>query len=151
MTTERITDHSADRVVVETGATYTSEVWAKGHALVADEPTSKGGHDAGPTPYALLMAALGACTGITLRMYADRKEWPLEGVVVALDHQKVHLEDCEDCEEGDTRVDEVRRRITLLGPLNDDQRSRLMTIADRCPVHRTLDAGVRIVTEERVV
>ncbi len=108
-------DHSTDRVVVETGASYTSEVWARGHSLVANEPRRLGGDDAGPTPYDLVMAWLGACTEITLRMYANRKEWPLEGVVVALNHEKVHLEDCEDCEEEDARVDEMDRRITLVG------------------------------------
>ena len=80
-------------------------------------------------------------------MYANRKEWPLEGVVVALNHEKVHLRDSEDCEEEDARVDEVDQRITLLGPLNDEQRERLMHIADRCPVHKTLDKGIRIRTE----
>ena len=138
------------RVVVETGSSYTTEIWAQGHALVADEPTRLGGNDAGPTPYDLVLAGLGACTSITLRMYASRKEWPLEGVVVGLDHHKVHLDDCEDCEDDDARVDEVDRRITLLGPLSDEQRERLMQIADRCPVHKTLDAGVRIHTEADV-
>ena len=144
-------DHSADPVVVETGVSYASEIWAQGHALVADEPKRLGGDDAGPNPYDLVMAGLGACTGITLRMYANRKEWPLEGVVVSLNHERVHAEDCELCEEGDTRVDQVDRRVTLLGPLSDEQRERLMQIADRCPVHQTLDAGMRILTEEREV
>ena len=142
-------DHSGERVVVETGSSYTSEIWAQGHALVGDEPKQLGGDDAGPTPYDLVLAGLGACTGITLRMYADRKKWPLEGVVVSLDHDKVHAKDSEDCEEGDARVDQVDRTVTLLGHLSDEQRERLMQIADRCPVHRTLDAGVRILTEER--
>ena len=142
-------DHT-HRVVVETGSSYTSEIWAQGHALVADEPKRLGGNDAGPTPYDLVLAGLGACTGITLRMYASRKEWPLEGVLVGLEHQKVHIEDCADCDDEDARVDEVERRITLLGPLNDEQRERLMQIANRCPVHKTLDAGVRVRTEEEL-
>jgi len=139
-------DHT-DRVVVETGSTYTSEIWAQGHAMIADEPRRLGGDDAGPTPYEFVLAGLGACTGITLRMYANRKEWPLEGVVVGLNHKKVHLRDCEDCEEDDARVDEVDQHVALLGPLTDEQRDRLMQIADRCPVHKTLDLGVRIRTE----
>ncbi len=142
-------DHT-HRVVVETGSSYTSEIWAQCHALVADEPKRLGGNDAGPTPYDLVLAGLGACTGITLRMYASRKEWPLEGVLVGLEHQKVHIEDCADCDDEDARVDEVERRITLLGPLNDEQRERLMQIANRCPVHKTLDAGVRVRTEEEL-
>ena len=142
-------DHT-HRVVVETGSSYTSEIWAQGHALVADEPKRLGGNDAGPTPYDLVLAGLGACTGITLRMYASRKERPLEGVLVGLEHQKVHIEDCADCDDEDARVDEVERRITLLGPLNDEQRERLMQIANRCPVHKTLDAGVRVRTEEEL-
>ena len=142
-------DHT-HRVVVETGSSYTSEIWAQGHALVADEPKRLGGNDAGPTPYDLVLAGLGACTGITLRMYASQKEWPLEGVLVGLEHQKVHIEDCADCDDEDARVDEVERRITLLGPLNDEQRERLMQIANRCPVHKTLDAGVRVRTEEEL-
>ena len=142
-------DHSAERIIVETGSTYTSDIWAQGHALVSDEPKRLGGDDAGPTPYDLLLAGLGACTGITLRMYADRKEWPLDGVVVALNHERVHAKDSEGSEEDDTRVDEIDQKVELIGQLDEEQRERLMQIAGRCPVHRTLDAGVRILTEER--
>ena len=139
--------HAGDQVVVETGESYTSDVWAHGHSITADEPARLGGNDAGPTPYDLVLAGLGACTGITLRMYANRKHWPLEGVVVSLSRKKVHVEDSARPEDGDARVDAMDRRITLLGPLSDEQRERLMVIAGRCPVHKTLDAGVRISTE----
>ncbi len=142
-------DHAGERVVAEVGAEgYQTEIWAKGHSLRADEPASLGGTDTGPTPYDLLLAGLGACTGITLRMYADRKAWPLEGVRVSLDHAKQHLADCENCDDDESRVDRMTRRIELTGPLSDEQRARLMEIADRCPVHKTLEAGTRISTEE---
>ena len=139
---------AGERVVTQTvAAGYRTEIAARGHTLLADEPKSVGGDDTGPTPYDLLMAALGSCTGITLRMYADRKGWPLDRIRVSLQHDKMHLHDCADCEEGDHRVDQVERRILLEGDLSDEQRDRLMEIADRCPVHRTLDAGVRIKTQ----
>jgi uncharacterized OsmC-like protein len=139
--------HSGDRVVVETGVTYTSEVWAHGHSLTADEPTRLGGDDAGPTPYDLALAGLGACTGITLRMYANRKEWPLEGVVVSMKREKVHSEESSRPEDSDARVDAIDQTVKLVGPLTEEQRERLLVIAGRCPVHKTLDAGVRIRTE----
>ncbi len=138
-----------DRVVVRTGAEgFRTEVVARGHHLVADEPTSVGGTDQGPTPYDLLVAGLGACTSMTLRMYADRKGWALEDVTVRLKHRKIHQRDCEDdCADGEERLDRVRRRIELAGDLDEEQRRRLLEIADRCPVHRTLDRGVEVETE----
>ncbi len=143
-------DHGGERVVVETGAAgYRSEIWASGHALVADEPKSIGGGDTGPSPYDLLLAGLGACTGITLRMYADRKGWPLEGIRVSLTHERTHGRDSEKCDEEDRPLDHIDQAVTLVGPLTDEQRERLMQIADRCPVRRTLDAGVRVTTRER--
>jgi len=138
-----------DRVVVRTGASgFRTDVVARGHPLVADEPESVGGTDEGPTPYDLLTAGLGACTSMTLRMYADRKDWPLEGVTVRLKHRKVHRQDCEaDCGDGDERLDRMRRIIDLEGALDADQRARLLEIADRCPVHRTLEGCVDVETE----
>jgi uncharacterized OsmC-like protein/alpha-beta hydrolase superfamily lysophospholipase len=140
-----------ERVVVRSGEDgFRSEVWADGHYLIADEPRSVGGTDEGTTPYGLLLAGLGSCTAMTLRMYADRKEWPLDEVRVALSHRRRHATDEEDCEEGDdARLDVVDREVEILGELSDEQRTRLLEIAERCPVHRTLDAGVKIRTQFR--
>jgi uncharacterized OsmC-like protein/fermentation-respiration switch protein FrsA (DUF1100 family) len=135
-----------NRVAARTAAgAFRTEILARGHALIADEPAAVGGENLGPTPYDLLAAALGACTTMTLRMYADRKEWPLHEAEVRVKHSRIHAEDEERCEEGgEARLDRLDREITLVGPLDDEQRARLMEIADRCPVHRTLSAGVRI-------
>ncbi len=135
-------------VQVTTADRYRSEVQVGGHHLVADEPERLGGDDTGPTPYDLLLAALGACTGITLRMYANRKEWPLDEVEVQLTHDKVHASECEDCTTASGKVDVIERRIVLRGDLDADQRERLMSIADRCPVHRSLHAEVKVNTVE---
>ena len=116
------------------------------HAMVADEPSSLGGGNAGPTPYGFLLAALGACTAMTLRMYAARKKWPLEDAVVTLRHSKVHAQDCEECDGAAPKVDLIERSILLKGPLDAEQKQRLLEIADKCPVHRTLEAGPQIKT-----
>jgi len=138
---------ASERVVTRTeGTGFRTEILAGGHGLIADEPLAVGGTETGPTPYDLMMAALGACTGMTLRMYADRKGWPLEEAVVRLKHGKVHAIDEATTGGGDARIDQIERQVELLGPLDDEQRARLAEIADRCPVHRTLDAGVRIET-----
>jgi uncharacterized OsmC-like protein/fermentation-respiration switch protein FrsA (DUF1100 family) len=134
-----------NRVSVRTAAgAFRTEILARGHSIIADEPAAVGGENLGPTPYDLLAAALGACTTMTLRMYADRKKWPLEETVVRLQHSRIHAEDEERLEDGDARLDRLDREVTLIGPLDDQQRARLLEIADRCPVHRTLSAGVRI-------
>ncbi|GAB4282881.1 MAG: bifunctional alpha/beta hydrolase/OsmC family protein [Deferrisomatales bacterium] len=120
------------------------------HRLAADEPaTVPGGADTGPTPYDYLLAALGACTAMTLRLYADRKGWALEGVEAVLRHRKIHAEDCAACETRSGRLDEIERELHLAGPLTGDQRAQLLAIADRCPVHRTLTSEVRILTRLR--
>ena len=117
------------------------------HGLIADEPESVGGMDSGPGPYDLLLAAPRACTAMTVRLYAERKGWPLERVTVRLRHGKIHASDCADCEtKGDARVDTIERRLTLAGPLDAEQRARLLEIADRCPVHRTLESEVKVRT-----
>ena len=127
-------------------AGYRVEIDASGHALVSDEPTEAGGTDAGATPYDLVLAALGACTAMTLRMYADRKKWPLEGVVVHMHHSRSHAADEQHCEDRPARLDHIERTLEIAGPLTHEQRVKLAEIAERCPVHRTLDAGVRITT-----
>jgi putative redox protein len=140
-----------DRVVTRTGPSgFRTDVMAGRHRLVADEPASVGGSDEGPTPYDLLVAGLGACTSMTLRMYADRKEWPLEEVRVRLRHSKIHRTDEEACVDGrEARLDRVHREIELVGALDDEQRTRLIEIADRCPVHRTLERGIVVETDQR--
>jgi putative redox protein len=116
------------------------------HRLRADEPRNLGGDDTGPTPYGLLLSALGACTTMTLQLYAKRKQWPLEGVEVRLHHEKVHARDCEDCETRVGKIDRIDRELVIQGPLDDAQRTRLLEMADRCPVHRTLHAEVEVRT-----
>jgi uncharacterized OsmC-like protein/alpha-beta hydrolase superfamily lysophospholipase len=133
-------------IVVRTEEGYRTEIVANGHPLVADEPVRVGGTNQGPTPYELLASALGACTSITLRMYADRKAWPLEAVEVRLQHEKGHCEDCAGAGGPGAKIDNFTREITLEGPLDDDQRGRLLQIADRCPVHRTLKQSAEVTT-----
>jgi putative redox protein len=128
-----------------TGA-YAVSIQAGRHTLLGDEPVAAGGDDLGPSPYDLLLAALGECTVMTLRMYARRKQWPLENTHVTLTHDKIHAADCEDCETKTGKLDRIERAIELVGPLDDAQRARLMEIADMCPVHRTLHSEVRVVT-----
>ena len=116
------------------------------HRLRADEPTSAGGQDAAPTPYDLLLAALGACKAMTVRMYAKRKGWPLQGVQLSLSHGKVHAEDCANCDGAGSLIDQIDVEIKLRGELSAEQRRILLAIAEKCPVHRTLTSEVRIRT-----
>ena len=116
------------------------------HRLVADEPVAAGGNDTGPGPYDFVLAGLGACTAMTMRMYAERKSLPLERVTVTLDHSKIHAEDCADCETRVGMLDRFERVISMEGALDAEQRRKLMEIADKCPVHRTLSSEIRIVT-----
>lgn len=124
---------------------YGQHIVAGRHVLSADEPVPLG-QDTGPSPYDLLLAGLGACTSMTLRMYADRKKWPLSHVSVSLRHSKIHAKDCEDCDTRSGQLDRVDRVIHITGDLDDEQRQRLLEIADKCPVHRTLHSEVSIRT-----
>lgn len=126
---------------------FRTNITVNGHTLVADEPQELGGTDQGPTPYDLLLASLGSCTAITLRMYADRKNWPLENIDIALTHSKEHAQDSEECETKTGQIDHITREIDLTGSLDKEQRARLLEIADRCPVHRTLHNKIVVKTE----
>ena len=134
-------------VIVRGDATgLAQEIETGRHRLVADEPVEAGGTDTGPAPYELLLAALGACTSMTLSMYARRKQWPLERVTVRLRHGRIHAQDCAECETKEGMLDRIEREISLTGPLAAEQRERLLANANRCPVHRTHVSEVDILT-----
>jgi putative redox protein len=141
-----MTDANPTVVEVEESLTgrYTQTARSGRHTLNADEPAAAGGDDVGPGPYEYLLIALGACTSMTLRMYAQLKQLPLKRVHVRLTHRKIHAEDCVDCETREGKVDEITREITLQGDLSDEQRQRLLEIANRCPVHRTLTSEIKV-------
>ncbi|MEG3617608.1 bifunctional alpha/beta hydrolase/OsmC family protein [Magnetovibrio sp. PR-2] len=139
-----------DVVVWETGGgKFQQHVLVGGHHYFkADEPVSFGGMDSGPSPYDLLLASLGACTSMTIRMYADHKKLPLENVTVRLNHEKIHAEDCHECETPNGKIDVIEREVVLNGDLDEATRERLLKIADKCPVHKTLHSEIKIVTHE---
>lgn len=114
------------------------------HQLRADEPVASEGTDTGPSPFELLLSALGACTSMTISVYARRKGWPLESVSVTLTHHKIPASECTDCRTTTGEVDEIRRHITLVGALSDEQRARLLDIANKCPVHKTLTGEIKV-------
>lgn len=125
---------------------FVQEIHAGLHRFHADEPASAGGTDVGPSPYDLLLAALGACTSMTVGMYARRKAWPLEEITVHLRHSKIHATDCAECESKEGMLDRIERDIHFGGPLTDEQRFKLLEIANKCPVHRTLKSEIDIET-----
>jgi uncharacterized OsmC-like protein len=136
-------------VVTETGqGRFQQEIRVGKHRFIADEPAQVGGLDSGPGPYDLLLAALGACTAMTLRLYAERKNLPLDRVTVRLSHSKIYAADCANCDTKEGMLDRINRAITLSGNLDESQRARLMEIADKCPVHRTLTSETEIRTVE---
>ena len=135
-------------VIVRSGPGLLQHIQAGPHTLVADEPVAGGGTDAGPDPYAFLLAALGACTSMTVRLYADRKGIPLDRVSVRLQHSRVYAADCAECETREGMVDTIDRAITFEGNLDGGTRARLLEIADKCPVHRTLTSEIKIRTKE---
>jgi putative redox protein len=139
-------EERAEGVVIVRGAAtgFAQEIIAGSHQFVSDEPRSAGGTESGPTPYDLLLAGLGSCTSMTIAMYARRKQWALERVTVRLRHSRVHAEDCADCETRETQLTLIERDIELDGVLDEEQRVRLLAIANRCPVHLTLTSQIDI-------
>lgn len=127
---------------------YRVQLQARQHTFFADEPAAVGGSDTGPTPYEHLLAALGSCIAITLRMYADRKGWPLDGVQVRLRPAQPHAPDCESCEASEVGPTRIERDVELMGALSDEQRNRLLQIAERCPVKQVLERGIRVLPAE---
>lgn len=133
-------------VVRGSAAGFAQEIVAGRHRIAADEPLSAGGTDTGLSPYDLLLAALGACTSITVGMYARRKGWPLEEVTVNLRHSKIHAQDCAECETKEGMLDRIERDVHFAGSLTAEQRTKLLEIANKCPVHRTLTSEIDIKT-----
>jgi putative redox protein len=130
------------------GVAFAQDILAGSHRIAADEPVALGGTNKGPTPYDLLLAALGACTSITVTMYARRKGWPLQGIAVSLRHTRIHASDCAECETKTGMIDRIERDLHFDGPLSADQKLRLLDIADKCPVHRSLTSEIDIKTRE---
>ena len=136
-------------VVTETGeGSFTQELFDGRHRLLADEPEAAGGNDRGPNPYELLLMALGACTSMTVRLYAKRRQWPLQRIVIRLRHEKIYIEDCENCDTEPAMLDHIFREIEFTGgTLTPEQAGKLLEIADKCPVHRTLTHKIKITSK----
>lgn len=133
-------------LVTEENKKFLRNLYTQSHHYLADEPAVNGGSDLGPDPYELLLMSLGACTSMTLRMYANHKKLPVEGIEVRLKHDRIHARDCEDCESSDGYISRIERVIRYQGELSDEQHQRFMEIADKCPVHKTLKGEIQIVT-----
>jgi putative redox protein len=139
-------DNPHDVIVRGGGTGFVQEISVGPHRLTADEPPPVGGTDAGPTPYDLLLASLGSCTSMTVALYARRKQWPLEGVTVRLRHSRIHAADCADCETREGMLDRIELDVELAGALTEAQRAKLLEIAGRCPVHKTLTSEIDVRT-----
>jgi len=133
-------------IIVSSSGFLKQEITAGTHQFIADEPREAGGTDAGPDPYSYLLAALGACTSMTLQLYARRKQWPLEKVTVRLHNDRIHAADCNTCATTDGMIDRIQRVISLTGPLTDEQKTRLLEIADKCPLHKTITSEISIIS-----
>ena len=142
--TEGTNKKPADVVVRGNAAGFLQEVTSGKHHLRADEPVEAGGNDAAPGPYDYLLIALGVCTSMTVGFYARRKQIPLEDITVSLSHSRIHAKDCEECETKEGMLDRIETQIELTGPLTPEQRAKLMEIAEKCPVHRTLKSEINI-------
>jgi len=143
--------NNLSHVIVRGSASgFAQEIQIGSHRLTGDEPVSFGGTDKGPSPYHLLLAALGSCTSMTISLYARQRRWPLEEVTVSLSHSKIYAADCAECETREGKIDRIEREVQLIGSLTAEQRSKLMEIADKCPVHRTLTSEINIRTIEKV-
>jgi putative redox protein len=147
MTTENKGISAGEVWVEETGEGLINRIMTHKHELYADEPEGLGGQDIAPDPYALLLSALGACTSMTLRLYAKRKQLPLKQVRVKLKHSKVHAEDCAECNDKNAMMDHIERNIELTGDLTEAQRTRLLEIANKCPLHKTLTSKIKVVSK----
>ena len=134
-------------IVRGTAADFSQKIEIGSHHLTADEPVSFGGSDTGSSPYDLILAALGACTSMTIGLYARKRKWPLENITVSLRHSKIHAADCAECETKEGRIDRIEMEIHLDGTLTDEQRAKLMEIAGKCPVHQTLTSEINIKTK----
>ena len=143
MTTQN-DNRTADVVVRGNARGFLQEVVSGKHNLRADEPVNVGGNDAAPSPYDYLLIALGVCTSMTVGLYARRKQWPLENIIVSLWHSRIHAKDCEECETKEGMLDRIDAEIELTGSLTDEQHAKLMEIAAKCPVHRTLKGEINI-------
>jgi uncharacterized OsmC-like protein len=137
-------DKTPDVVVHGSARSFRQEIVVGNHSLAADEPVSAGGSDAGPDPYDYLLTALGACTSMTVGLYARRKQMPLENITVSLRHSRIYAMDCEECETKEGMLDRIDVEVDLTGPLNTEQHAKLMEIAAKCPVHRTLTSEINI-------
>ena len=132
-------------VIVTSKGNLRNEVrYGADHTFITDEPVAMGGEDAGPDPYTLLLAALGTCISMTVTLYARRKQWPLEGVTVRLQQNRVHSKDCKECQQIDGHIHRIERSVSFTGPLSEEQRTRLHEIAQKCPVHKTLTSPIVI-------
>lgn len=139
---------SATDVIVSSDASgFAQKIVVGPHRLTGDEPVAFGGTNTGPSPYDLLLAALGSCTSMTVALYARSKKWPLESVTINLRHSKIHAEDCRDCETKEGKIDRIEREIHFEGKLDAEQQKKLLEIADKCPVHRTLKSEINIQTK----